>query len=142
MFAPDLNLAVAFYESLGLRVRRRGELDGARTVTLGFESGPGLLTLHDDAAAQFTDVELRVASVLEAYRVLSLNPEVRWLRPPFETGEGSVAVLRAPDGNVLRLVSRRDGAVSPGSTDGAVSPGSTDALAPPALREGEAPGRD
>lgn len=100
--------AVGFYSGLGFSEawrseRREGDRRHTR-VGLGPAGGGPQLVLHDDARSQATDVELEVADVRAAYRRLSLDPRVSWLRTPFETERGWSAVLRAPDRNVWVLV--------------------------------------
>lgn len=101
LYVPDLRAAVTYYEALGLNV----ESAANGRVLMRFASGNAKLELHDDARAQFTDVNVGVSDLGAAYKALSRNPGVAWLQTP----DAGRATLRGPDGNVLVLCEDRSG---------------------------------
>jgi predicted neutral ceramidase superfamily lipid hydrolase len=54
----------------------------------------------------FTEVENLVEDVRQAHAEISKNEEVQWIRTPFATESGHVAVMEAPDENVFVLVGK------------------------------------
>lgn len=105
LYVPDLKAAVAYYQQAGLRAELvvSAEAPGTLCARLYFPEGTGHLELHTDPRQQFTDVQIAVSGLEQAYRRLSLQPRVLWLEPPHVVGGRRQAVVRGLDGNVLRL---------------------------------------
>jgi hypothetical protein len=55
---------------------------------------------------RFTEIEIHVHNVRQVHTELSKNEEIQWIRTPFATESGHVAVMEAPDGNVFVLVGK------------------------------------
>lgn len=64
------------------------------------------LVLSNHPENKFTEVEIMVDDVSDAYNELLNNDQVKWIRTPFATESGHVAVMEAPDGNVFVLVGK------------------------------------
>jgi len=100
----------SFYVSLGLRRRwiiERPQADGVIWTLIGmkFPDATGSdLVLSDSPDVEFTEIELAVDDVRASFSHLRSNPEITWIREPFATEFGHVAVMEAPDGNVFVLV--------------------------------------
>lgn len=110
MPTTDLRSSIEFYSSLGLReawrIDRTTEGDTHWTlVGLRFpDEKSSELVLSDNPDNRYTEVEILVPDVRQAYAELSTNGEIEWIRPPFATESGHVAVMKAPDDNVFVLV--------------------------------------
>lgn len=52
------------------------------------------------------EIEVLVDDVRKTYESLQEKDEVKWIREPFQTGSGHVAVMEVPDENVFVLVGR------------------------------------
>ncbi|BAR78135.1 hypothetical protein BASH2_04728 [Bacillus anthracis] len=52
------------------------------------------------------EVEVLVEDVQQTYESLKDNKDVKWIREPFPTESGHVAVMEAPDENVFVLVGK------------------------------------
>ena len=106
----DIAASEAFYLSLGLRrgwIIERPRPDGATWTLIGlkFPDATGSdLVLSDNPDIDFTEIELAVDDVRATFAELRSNPAVSWIREPFATESGHVAVMEAPDGNVFVLV--------------------------------------
>lgn len=106
----DIDQSLAFYASMGLRKHWEIQrpLDNGltwRLLGLQFPQGGGSeLVLSNHPDNRFTEIEILVDDVQEACAALSGNPAVKWIRTPFATESGHVAVMEAPDGNVFVLV--------------------------------------
>ncbi len=106
----DVGASVAFYESLGLTQGWKIErpLEGGRFWTLVGMKFPDAasseLVLSDNPEINFIEIELRVADVRATFETLKQIHAVSWIREPFATESGHVAVMEAPDGNVFVLV--------------------------------------
>ncbi len=105
LYVPDLQVAVAYYQAFGLRAEwvAPSEPGSGQRARLSFPGGGPSLEVHTDARRQFTDVQLAVANLDDAYRALSRQPAVVWLEPPRGPAGQRRATLRGPDGNVLIL---------------------------------------
>jgi hypothetical protein len=64
------------------------------------------LVLSNHPENKFTEVEILVEDVRKAHTELSKNEEIQWIRTPFATESGHIAVMEAPDGNVFVLVGK------------------------------------
>ncbi|MNJ03882.1 hypothetical protein D3C73_1643960 [compost metagenome] len=62
--------------------------------------------LSNHPEIHYTEVEILVDDVRQAYQELNQNEEIKWIRAPFATESGYVAVMQAPDGNVFVLVGK------------------------------------
>lgn len=106
----DVAASEAFYLSLGLRrswIIERPLPDGTTWTLLGmkFPDPTGSeLVLSDNPDINITEVELAVDDVQATFAELRSNPAIGWIREPFATESGHVAVMEAPDGNVFVLV--------------------------------------
>ncbi|WP_369900720.1 VOC family protein [Bacillus manliponensis] len=108
----DMEKSLRFYTVMGLKenwdIER--ELDNGyiwRLVGLKFpdeQSSELVVSNHPDV--DFTEIEILVEDVRETYKQMQQNREVKWIREPFQTESGHVAVMEAPDGNVFVLVGR------------------------------------
>ncbi|KQX42681.1 glyoxalase [Devosia sp. Root436] len=106
----DIAASEAFYASLGLRrgwIIERPRPDGATWTLVGMkfpDTASSELVLSDNPDIDFTEVELAVDDVQATFAELRGNAGVSWIREPFATESGHVAVMEAPDGNVFVLV--------------------------------------
>ena len=106
----DVAASEAFYVSLGLRrswIIERPRPDGRVWTLIGLkfpEAASSELVLSDNPDIDFAEIELAVDDVRATYTDLRSNPAVGWIREPFATESGHVAVMEAPDGNVFVLV--------------------------------------
>lgn len=110
IYTKDLAASVAFYAGLGLSEGWRIErVSGAGVpltlVGLKFaDSTSSELVLSDNAEVPFTEIELLVDDVRQSRREWADTEGITWIREPFATESGHVAVMEAPDGNVFVLV--------------------------------------
>lgn len=110
LHTSDLDKSLAFYTEMGLREAWRLERvteDGIPWTLVGLDfpdTTSSQLTLSTHPERKVIDVEIRVEDVREAYRGLRANPQIEWLAEPFAIEEGHVAVMSAPDGNILVLI--------------------------------------
>lgn len=108
----DIECSLSFYRMMGLteRWRVKRELDGGAAWTLiGLqfpEQASSELVLSDHPELDFTEIEILVDDVRQAHAELSRNPDIKWIRTPFATESGHVAVMEAPDGNAFVLVGK------------------------------------
>lgn len=106
----DVVASEAFYVSLGLKrswIIERPRSDGTTWTLIGMkfpEAASSELVLSDNPDIGFTEVELAIDDVRETFAELRANPAIGWIREPFATESGHVAVMKAPDGNVFVLV--------------------------------------
>ena len=106
----DVAASEAFYVSLGLRrnwIIERPRPDGATWTLIGLkfpDAASSELVLSDNPDIDFTEIELGVDDVRATFDQLRSNPAIGWIREPFATESGHVAVMEAPDGNVFVLV--------------------------------------
>ena len=108
----DINKSLSFYTSMGLTENWRidRQLDGGTMWTLIGLKFPAdhssELVLSNHPTVTVTEVEIGVDDVHLAYAELSRDTSIRWIRTPFATESGHVAVMQAPDGNVFVLVGK------------------------------------
>lgn len=112
LYTSDIKNSLDFYTALGLKENWKIErkLDGGKLWTLiGLkfpEENSSELVLQNNDDINVTDIEIYVDDVVDTYNNLSKNPNVNWIREPFKTESGHVAVLEAPDKNVFVLVGK------------------------------------
>ncbi len=112
LYTTDIAASLAFYAGLGLELAWRIERvsdSGVASSLVGLKfprADSSELVLSDNADVNFTEVEIHVDDVRGTYAALSANPQVTWIRTPFATESGHVAVMEAPDKNVFVLVGR------------------------------------
>lgn len=106
----DIEKSLSFYKSMGLtenwRIERSLE-NGPAWTLIGLKfplQNSSELVLSNHPEIQYTEVEINVEDVRQAYAHLSGNEEIQWIRTPFATESGYVAVMEAPDKNVFVLV--------------------------------------
>ncbi|MDK8180574.1 VOC family protein [Paenibacillus sp. UMB4589-SE434] len=109
LYTEDIEKSKAFYGKLGVQpaweVKRPLEGGQEWTLTgLKFPDGGAQLVLQNNPQLKEIDIEVQVESVSLVYQLLSQDPEVKWIQTPFQVEDGNVAVMQAPDGNVLVLV--------------------------------------
>ena len=110
MPTKDVAASVAFYESLGLTQSWKIERplpDGGVWTLVGMKFPDGTsseLVLSDNPDINFTEIELGVDDVRATFAQMQGNDGITWIRQPFATESGHVAVMEAPDGNVFVLV--------------------------------------
>lgn len=110
LYTADIAASLAFYTGLGLEQAWRIERvsgSGVASSLVGLKfprADSSELVLSDNAEVNFTELEIHVDDVRETYAALSANPQVEWIRTPFATESGHVAVMEAPDKNVFVLV--------------------------------------
>ncbi|MBN9333962.1 hypothetical protein [Devosia sp.] len=108
----DIDGSLSFYMSLGLaeawRIERTSTA-GVASMLIGLkfpQSGSSELVLSNNPDVTFTEVEIYVGDVNAAYDQLKQNQAIEWIRTPFATESGHIAVMAAPDKNVFVLVGR------------------------------------
>ncbi|WP_127534634.1 VOC family protein [Paenibacillus kobensis] len=103
---------LSFYTSAGLienwKIERALE-NGLTWTLIGLKfplenSSELVLSNHPDI--NFTEIEIDVEDVQQAYNELRKNTEIQWIRTPFATESGHIAVMEAPDENVFVLVGK------------------------------------
>jgi catechol 2,3-dioxygenase-like lactoylglutathione lyase family enzyme len=106
----DIEGSLRFYSGLGLteawRIARVNQ-DGTPSSLIGLkfpQEGSSELVLSDNRDVTVTEVEIYVGDVVAAYERLKSDESVEWIRRPFATESGHVAVMTAPDKNVFVLV--------------------------------------
>lgn len=112
IYTTDIVSSLAFYQALGLseawRIERVSD-SGTCSSLIGLKfprSDSSELVLSDNADLAFTEIEILVGDVNVAYETLRADPRIRWIRTPFGTESGHVAVMEAPDKNVFVLVGK------------------------------------
>lgn len=112
IYTSDIETSLAFYSALGLteawRIARVSE-DGTPSSLVGLkfpQEGSSELVLSDNRDVTLTEIEIYVGDVVATYEMLKSDTRVDWIRPPFATESGHVAVMTAPDKNVFVLVGR------------------------------------
>lgn len=106
----DVAASEAFYLSLGLRrswIIERPRPDGKPWTLVGLkfpDAASSELVLSDNPDVDVTEIELAVDDVRATFAELRGNAAISWIREPFATESGHVAVMEAPDGNVFVLV--------------------------------------
>ena len=109
VFTRDIAASAAFYASLGMqqawRIDRPTANGQVSLIGLKFPDATGSeLVLSDNAEVPMTEVELLCDDVRATRAELADRPGINWIREPFPTESGHVAVMEAPDGNVFVLV--------------------------------------
>ena len=108
----DIDKSVSFYTSMGLTENWKIErvLENGITWTLiGLkfpQKDSSELVLSNHPENNFLEIEILVEDVQQVYAELSKNEEIQWIRTPFATESGHVAVVEAPDENVFVLVGK------------------------------------
>jgi catechol 2,3-dioxygenase-like lactoylglutathione lyase family enzyme len=106
----DIAKSLSFYISMGLAENWKIErilVDGSTWTMIGLkfpQKDSSELVLSNHPEINFTEVEILVEDVRQAHSELSKNEEIQWIRTPFATESGHIAVMEAPDGNVFVLV--------------------------------------
>lgn len=108
----DIFSSLAFYAAMGLseawridRVSANGT--PSRLIGLKFpQAGSSELVLSDNPDVAFTEVEIFVDDVVKTFESLKERADIQWIRSPFATESGHVAVMEAPDGNLFVLVGK------------------------------------
>jgi len=109
IFTRDIDASARFYAALGLMESWRIDRpQGGATVTLIGLKFPDAtsseLVLSNNADVPFTEIELLCDDVRSTHADLAPRGDIQWIREPFATESGHVAVMEAPDGNVFVLV--------------------------------------
>lgn len=109
VFTRDIVASTNFYVALGMREAWRIDRPaGAGIVTLiGLkfpDTSSAELVLSNNAEIPFTEIELLCDDVRATRTELDAVVGITWIREPFATESGHVAVMEAPDGNVFVLV--------------------------------------
>jgi len=105
VFTRDLAASVAFYARLGLTEAWRIDRPNASLIGLKFpEAASAELVLSNNAEVPVTEIELLCDDVRATRAELESTDGIVWIREPFATESGHVAVMEAPDGNVFVLV--------------------------------------
>jgi hypothetical protein len=112
IYSNDLELSLNFYSSMGLtenwKIERILE-DGSTWTIIGLkfpQADSSELVLSNNPENNFTEIEILVEDVRDVYAELSNQKDVNWIRTPFATESGHVAVMEAPDKNVFVLVGK------------------------------------
>ena len=101
-----------FYKEMGMEqnwVIERELEEGAIWTLIGLKfpdekSSELVISNHPDI--NFIEVEVLVEDVHQTYESLKDNKDIKWIREPFPTESGHVAVMEAPDENVFVLVGK------------------------------------
>jgi catechol 2,3-dioxygenase-like lactoylglutathione lyase family enzyme len=112
LYTKDIEKSRSFYNSMGMlehwKLERPLE-DGTTWTLIGFtfpHKESSELVISNHPKINFTEVEIHVGDVCEFYNEFSKNQEITWIRTPFATESGHVAVMEAPDENVFVLVGK------------------------------------
>ena len=112
MYTEDIVQSCEFYTSMGLteawKIERVLE-SGFNWVLTGLKfplQDSSELVLSNNPEIKFTEVEILVDDVCQAYNKLSEYELIKWIRTPFASESGHVAVMEAPDGNVFVIVGK------------------------------------
>lgn len=106
----DILASERFYLSLGLTrnwIIERPQPDDSIWTLIGLkfpDATSSELVLSDSTEIRFVEIELATDDVRATFAELRDTPGVIWIREPFATESGHVAVMEAPDGNVFVLV--------------------------------------
>lgn len=107
----DILASLCFYEKMGLEENWRIERvidDGYVWNLIGLKfpcADSSELVLSNHPYNQFTEIEIRVDDVDDAYIELGKDLNIKWIREPFRTESNKIAVMKAPDGNIFVLIS-------------------------------------
>ncbi len=106
----DVAASRDFYIAIGLteawRIdRATGEGQPWTLIGMKFpDATSSELVLSNNPDVDFTEIELQVDDVRATRRQFESIPGISWIREPFATESGHVAVMEAPDTNVFVLV--------------------------------------
>lgn len=108
----DIGKSVSFYKEMGMKqnwVIERELEEGVIWTLIGLKfpdekSSELVISNHPDI--NFIEVEVLVEDVQQTYESLKDNKDIKWIREPFPTESGHVAVMEAPDENVFVLVGK------------------------------------
>lgn len=108
----DIERSVSFYKEMGMEqswIIERELEEGIVWTLVGLKfpnenSSELVISNHPDV--NFMEVEILVEDVQQTYNRLKENKEIKWIREPFQTESGHVAVMEAPDENVFVLVGK------------------------------------
>lgn len=108
----DIERSVSFYKEMGMEqnwIIERELEEGVIWTLIGLKfpdekSSELVISNHPDI--NFIEVEVLVEDVQQTYDSLKDNKDVKWIREPFSTESGHVAVMEAPDENVFVLVGK------------------------------------
>lgn len=107
IYSNDLQVSLDFYTAMGLTENWKIErplADGSAWTIIGLkfpQTDSSELVLSNNPENNFTEIEILVEDVRTAYAELSNNASVAWIRTPFATESGHVAIMEAPDKNVF-----------------------------------------
>ncbi|MEO7222223.1 MAG: VOC family protein [Devosia sp.] len=110
VFTRDIRASAAFYVSLGMREAWRIDRPGSAGTDVSLiglkfpDAASAELVLSNNADVPVTEVELLCDDVRATRAELASIDGIIWIREPFATESGHVAVMEAPDGNVFVLV--------------------------------------
>jgi catechol 2,3-dioxygenase-like lactoylglutathione lyase family enzyme len=110
IYTRDVDASLRLYESLGMRQvwridRPAGEGRTVVLIGLGFpEAGGSELVLSNNSDVPETEIELLCDDVRATHEGLRAIEGITWIREPFATESGHVAVMEVADGNVFVLV--------------------------------------
>lgn len=110
VFTTDIEASTAFYISIGMRKAWRIDRPDAKGSTvsligLGFpDAASSELVLSNNAEVPMTEIEFLCDDVRATRAELASTAGITWIREPFATESGHVAVMEVPDGNVYVLV--------------------------------------
>lgn len=112
LYTANIEESVAFYTAIGLKeswtITRPLPNGGPWTIVgLSFpDERSSELVLQNNPELKEIDIELLVDDVRETYAKLQERTDIHWIREPFPTESGHVAVMEAPDHNVFVLVGK------------------------------------
>ncbi|MDP5272897.1 VOC family protein [Chengkuizengella axinellae] len=112
IYTGEIQKSIDFYKSLGLKQNWKIErdLDNGNIWTMVGLKFPdeksSELVLQNNPEIKETDIEILVDDVRQTYQDLSPNRDINWIKEPFSTESGHVAVMEAPDKNVFVLVGK------------------------------------
>jgi catechol 2,3-dioxygenase-like lactoylglutathione lyase family enzyme len=110
----DILKSLSFYEKMGLKENWRIDRvidDGSEWTLIGMKfpsKNSSDLVLSNHPYNTFTEIEIQVEDIDDAYIELSKDENIKWIREPFKTESNKIAVMKAPDGNVFVLISELD----------------------------------
>lgn len=110
LYTANIEASIEFCQSLGLTEHWRIERplgEGGTWILAGMkfpDEKSSELVLQNHPALPVADIESYVEDVCETYEALSARTDINWIRQPFPTESGHVAVMEAPDSNVFVLV--------------------------------------
>lgn len=110
IYTENIDKSVDFYQSLGLTKAWEAFQDPEekwRLIGLRYPDGNSELVLKNNPDLKFAEIEIIVEDVRAYYDTLKTNPEIKWIRTPFQNSLGGhVAVMQAPDENVFVVIGR------------------------------------